>query len=211
MKLFNPFIRLTNKRKGCPLSNTEDEQQKEDWQRLLVSGDHCAFAEFVDKYQKMVFLCCHTLGLNANESEDVANETFLAVYKKIGSFAGISKLDTWLWRIAYHKAIDYLRSKGRSGELLGDFDVQSEAGKNDIADGLECREQSDLVWQTVERLPKLWALSIVLFYREDKSVEEIAKIMKTNKNTVKTYLFRGRERLKKLLEGSFGENTDAYK
>jgi RNA polymerase sigma-70 factor (ECF subfamily) len=159
----------------------------------------------------MVFLCCHTLGLNANESEDVANETFLAVYKKIGSFAGISKLDTWLWRIAYHKAIDYLRSKGRSGELLGDFDVQSEAGKNDIADGLECREQSDLVWQTVERLPKLWALSIVLFYREDKSVEEIAKIMKTNKNTVKTYLFRGRERLKKLLEGSFGENTDAYK
>jgi RNA polymerase sigma factor (sigma-70 family) len=191
------------------LSNIADEQQIDGWLQLLCSGDHRAFAEFVDRYQKLVFLCCRTLGLGENESEDVANETFLAAYQKIGSFGGMSKLDTWLWGIAYHKAIDYLRRKGRCEQLLDDFDEQiAETGKNHIADGLECREQSDLVWQTVERLPRLWALSIVLFYREDKSVEEIAKIMKKNKNTVKTYLFRGRERLKRLLGGSFGENID---
>jgi RNA polymerase sigma factor (sigma-70 family) len=194
------------------LSNIADEQQKEDWLKLLVSGDHCAFAEFVDRYQKLVFLCCRTLGLGENESEDVANETFLAAYEKIGSFGGISKLDTWLWGITYHKAMDYLRRKGRCEQLLGDFDEQlAEAGENHIVDGLERREQSDLVWHKVERLPKLWALSIVLFYREEKSVEEIAKIMKKNKNTVKTYLFRSRERLKRLLEGSGGENIDVYR
>jgi RNA polymerase sigma factor (sigma-70 family) len=189
------------------LSNIADEQQKEDWLKLLVSGDHCAFAEFVKRYQKSVFLCCHLLGLNENESEDVANETFLAAYQKIGNFGGMSKLETWLWGITYHKAMDYLRRKGRCKELFSDFDEQpADAGKNHIANGLEHREQSDLVWRMVNRLPKLWALSIVLFYREEKSISEISQIMKKNKNTVKTYLFRSRERLKRLLEGSFGES-----
>lgn len=192
------------------MPDISDEQQKYDRLQPLISGDRIAFAEFVDRYQKLVFLCCHTLGLNENESEDVANETFLAVYEKIGSFRGMSRLETWLWGIAYHKAMDYLRKKGRYEQLLGDFDEQiGEAGKNKNGDGIESREQNDLVWKTVERLPKLWALTIVLFYREDKSVEEIAKIMKINKNTVKTYLFRSRERLKRLLPDSFGENADA--
>lgn len=58
-----------------------EKRQKKKWLRLLRSGDHQAFAEFIDKYKETVFLCCRRLGLREGEAEDVASETFLAAYK----------------------------------------------------------------------------------------------------------------------------------
>jgi len=66
-----------------------------------------------------------------------------------------------------------------------------------------------MVWHAVECLPRLWAVAIVLFYREGKNVSEIAKIMKKRNNTIKTYLFRGRKKLRELLAAAFGEDDYA--
>ena len=74
--------------------------------------------------------------------------------------------------------------------------------------GLESKEQAVVVWQAVERLPRLWAVATVLFYREEKNVKEIAKIIRVRQNTVKTYLFRSRKKLKELLAGVVGEDID---
>ncbi|TES88659.1 MAG: sigma-70 family RNA polymerase sigma factor, partial [Desulfobacteraceae bacterium] len=169
------------------------EQQEGNWLRLLRSGDHQAFAEFVDKYKSEVFLCCRTLGLRDDEAEDVASETFLAVYKGLSRYRGQAKLGTWLWRIAYRQGVNYLRKNRRKWPLLAEPEEQLAEGEDvDMSAGLESEEQAEFVWQAVGRLPRLWAVAIVLFYREEKSILEIAKIMKKRKNTVKTYLFRGR-------------------
>jgi DNA-directed RNA polymerase specialized sigma24 family protein len=50
-------------------------------------------------------------------------------------------------------------------------------------------------------------MAIILYYREEKCIADIAKIMQARKNTVKTYLFRGRERLKEMLAGAFTESA----
>ncbi len=68
-----------------------------------------------------------------------------------------------------------------------------------VAARLEDAEQYSAIWDAVNALPRQWAMAIILFYREDKSVEEIAKIMQKRYNTVKTYLFRGRKKLKGVL------------
>ena len=73
---------------------------------------------------------------------------------------------------------------------------------------VETKEQAELVWRAVKQLPPLWAVAIVLFYREKKSISELAKIMRKRENTVKTYLFRGRRKLKELLADVVGENID---
>ena len=70
---------------------------------------------------------------------------------------------------------------------------------------LQGRETEQIVWAAVDRLPRLWAVAVILFYREQKSVAEMAKIMRTNENTVKTYLFRARARLKMALAPAFGD------
>jgi RNA polymerase sigma-70 factor (ECF subfamily) len=62
-------------------------------------------------YQDMVFACCRTVGLREDEIEDAASESFLAAYKSIKKYSGKSKLSSWLWKIAYHKALDYRRKE----------------------------------------------------------------------------------------------------
>ena len=189
-----------------------DEARKkrdEKWLGKLLAGEHEAFAEFVDKYKEMVFLCCRTLGLREDEIEDVASETFMAAYKGIRRYRGQAELGTWLWRIAYRQGINYLRKNRRENQLLAEQDEQLANSRNIQAlAGLESKEQAELVWEAVERLPRLWAMATVLFYREEKNIKEIAKIMRVRQNTVKTYLFRGRKRLKELLAGVVGEDID---
>jgi DNA-directed RNA polymerase specialized sigma24 family protein len=51
-------------------------------------------------------------------------------------------------------------------------------------------------------------MAIILYYREEKSIIDIAKIMQAKENTIKTYLFRARQRLKKALAPAFGEDID---
>lgn len=185
-----------------------DRSQKGDWLRLLCSGDKAAFAEFVNEYQQVVFLCCKTLGLNETEAEDVASETFLAAYQNLSKFRGQSKLSTWLWKIAYYKAIDYIRKNRRDLGRLDELDEQLADKKiSQVAAELENKERSQIVWDTVRSLPGNWSIAMLLYYRENKSIIEISKIMNKRQGAVKTYLFRGRKKLKILLADHIGDNN----
>jgi RNA polymerase sigma-70 factor (ECF subfamily) len=168
---------------------------------------------FVDKYKESVFLCCRKLGLAEHETEDVAGETFLAAYKGLSRYAGRAELSTWLWGIAYRQAVSFLR-KNRRGRRLAPEGLEAEPDEQ-IADGrqdgpaatIQVEETGIAVWQAVDRLPKLWAMAVILFYREQKSVADIAEIMQAKENTVKTYLFRARERLRTALAPVFAEEV----
>jgi RNA polymerase sigma-70 factor (ECF subfamily) len=185
------------------------KRQRNKWLRLLRSGDHEAFAEFIDKYKETVFLCCRRLGLNEHEAEDVASETFLAAYKAIGRYSGRAELSTWLWTIAYRQGINYLRKNRKQWQLEAEPDEQiSDSREQGPATVLQGRETEKIVWDAVERLPRLWAMAVILHYREEKSIVDIAKIMQIKENTVKTYLFRGRDRLKQVLAATFEEDID---
>lgn len=161
----------------------------------LRDGDEGAFTEFVEKYQQQVFMCCRLLGLGADESEDIASEAFMAVHHGIGGYTGRAKLSTWLWKITYNKAISYLRQKIRRQKLQERLQNQY----TDVEKTAPSGQTYEIVWDTVGKLPQDYAMAIVLHYRQEKSVKEIADIMKKRQNTVKVYLFRGREKLKELL------------
>ena len=180
-----------------------------DWLQRLCSGDHAAFAQFIDKYKESVFLCCRRLGLREDEVEDVASETFLAAYNGLKRYAGKAELGTWIWSIAYRQAISHLRKNRRLAQLEDEAEDWIAVGREiEPATAAQGRETHQLIWDAVERLPRLWAMAVILYYREQQSVADIAGIMQTNKNTVKTYLFRGRERLKNMLAGALGDVED---
>jgi len=185
------------------------QQQRENWLQLLRSGDERAFAEFIDKYKQTVFLCCRSLGLRQDEAEDVASETFLAAYQGLRRYSGQAKLSTWLWSIAYRQAVNYLRKNRRRWQLLAEPNEQvAESEERGPMSAAQSSEEAEIVWAAVKRLPRLWAMAVILHYREQRSIADIAKIMRARKNTVKTYLFRGRERLKQLLAATLGEDVD---
>ncbi|MGA2915651.1 MAG: sigma-70 family RNA polymerase sigma factor [Sedimentisphaerales bacterium] len=165
----------------------------------LRDGDEGAFAEFVQRYQQQVFMCCRLLGLGADESQDVASETFMAVYRGIAGFTGRAKISTWLWKITYNKAISFIRQKIRNQKLQEKLQGQYAEEQEIIDSGQSPDENSEIVWNAVKKLPQDQALAVVLHYRQEKSIKEIADIMEKRQNTVKVLLFRGRERLKELL------------
>lgn len=198
--------------------NAFKKQQKEEWLRLLRAGDHEAFAGFIDKYKGTVLLCCRKLGLNEDETEDVAGETFLAAYRSIRRYKGQSELSTWLWSISYRQAVNFLRKHRRAPRWI-DAEPDGNIGRTELqpSDGgivpgpaaaAQNKETGQIVWQAVEQLPKLWAMAVILYYREEKSISDIAEIMCTKENTVKTYLYRARERLKGTLAVTFGQEND---
>jgi RNA polymerase sigma-70 factor (ECF subfamily) len=191
------------------VDKTYEKRQKKKWLRLLRSGDHQAFAEFIDKYKETVFLCCRRLGLREAEAEDVASETFMAAYRAIGRYSGKAELSTWLWTIAYRQGINYLRKNRKHVQLEAEPDEYVVGSKElEPAAAIQDRETEEIVWEAVERLPRLWAMVVILYYREEKSIADIAKIMQIKDNTVKTYLFRGRDKLKQILAAVFEEDID---
>jgi len=195
--------------------NVSKQQQKNEWLRLLRAGDHEAFAGFIDKYKETVFLCCRRLGLNEDEAEDVAAETFLAAYRSIGRYKGRSELSTWLWSISYRQAVNFLRKHRRHLDLEAEPDGQTGRTEQQSHDGpytaepsaaVQSRETGQIVWEAVGRLPRLWSLAVILYYRQEKSISDIAEIMCAKDNTVKTYLYRARERLKDTLGSTLGQD-----
>ena len=183
--------------------NKVTEIEDRSWLERLRNREHDAFAELVQKHQQKVFLCCYTLGLDAHEAEDVASETFLAAWKSIESFGGRSKLSTWLWSIAYNKTMDFLRQR-RPEPIYSDDEA---AVNTEPSEAMEAGLQSEIIWSAVERLPQPWPLAVVLFYREEKSIAEIAVIMDIPENSVKTYLHRARQKLQESLKGLWRDNS----
>ncbi|MBN2137441.1 MAG: sigma-70 family RNA polymerase sigma factor [Sedimentisphaerales bacterium] len=186
-----------------------DRYENDNWLDLLRLGDHQAFGEFIDKYKETVFLCCRRLGLRVDEVEDVASEVFIAAYKGLARYGGRAELGTWIWSIAYRKGIDYLRKNRRLGQLDSEAcqDMVESRAEGPVS-AVQNKELEEMVWEAVERLPRLWSLAVVLYYREEKSLADIATIMDSKENTIKTYLFRGRRQLKEMLAGPFfGENA----
>ena len=167
----------------------------------LKKRDEKAFALFVNTYQEMVFACCRSAGLSGADIEDAASETFFAAFRSIHRFRGQSKLSSWLWTIAYRKAVNTLR-KNRDKAALTDSIVQENGAElmHSSQNHLESQEESKMIWQAVHQLPENWAPVIVLFYREEKPITEIADILNIPENTVKTYLDRGRKKLYELLK-----------
>ncbi|MBN1788725.1 MAG: RNA polymerase sigma factor [Sedimentisphaerales bacterium] len=163
----------------------------------LRSGDRNAFGDFVKKYQNQVFLCCRLQGLSPHEAEDVASETFLAAYQGLDRYSGRAKLSTWLWRITYNKAISYIRQQSKQQKIYKK--LQNEYNEEQPAQEPESQDNAEILWSAVQKLPAEQATAIVLYYRQEKSIKSIADIMNKRQNTVKVYLFRGRQKLKELL------------
>ena len=166
----------------------------------LKNGDKGAFAHFVRTYQGMVFACCRSAGLTHEDIEDAASEAFLTAYQAIHRYNGKGKLSSWLWVIAYRKALDIQRKK-QNKEVLNIDVIKAASDWAEISENeLESKEESEVIWDAVQQLPAKWIPSIVLFYREGKTIVEIAEILDIPANSIKTYLNRGRNKLYELLE-----------
>lgn len=174
-------------------------------------GDHTAFQELVLKYEQRVYNHCLRMVSDDVESYDLTQEVFLKVFRKIKNYEHTYSFYTWLYRITVNCCIDYLRRKRRHIQSVSLSSSQSDdsgdAGKEqDIPDStfvpdtaLLNRELDDVLQAAIGQLSEKLRSIIILKEVEGFSYEEIADVLGCSRGTVKSRLFRARERLKELL------------
>jgi RNA polymerase sigma-70 factor (ECF subfamily) len=127
-------------------------------------------------------------------ADDMAQDTLVRAYVASGSFLGLSKFSTWLFRIAYNCYIDHSR-KARPGQA-----PMREAENLPAADTSDRSFRYQQLYQALDRLPGKEKASIALFYFEDRSIKEISAILDMPQGTVKYQLSMGRQHLKQYIQ-----------
>jgi RNA polymerase sigma-70 factor (ECF subfamily) len=168
----------------------------------VLSGNQQAFAELVDRYKNYVFSICLRVLKKREDAEEAAQDTFLKVYKTLGSFEQKSKFSTWLYTVAYRTALDKTRKKqpytqSINGESTDGPSLQIAVEKTAQPDiQMHNMDLKDHLEKAIQQLPTADASIISLFYLHERSVKEVAEIMNMTETNIKTKLHRLRERLK---------------
>jgi RNA polymerase sigma-70 factor (ECF subfamily) len=128
--------------------------------------------------------------------EEIINDTMLVVWQKAGSYDGTCKVSTWVFAIAYRKALKGLKLADDPLES----DLEQVAGADEAPELTAERHQlQDAVLHALDRLPMQQRIVVVLAYYHDMDYAEIAAIADCPLNTVKTRMFHARRKLKELL------------
>ena len=169
---------------------------------LFFQGPQEAFAEIVRKNQNLVYATVFSILGCPQQSEDIAQETFLVAWKNYGSLQSEEKLSAWLCGIARNLSRKWLRDNCKKTQPLTD-EIAEPSQNNDDFDQLSRNEAANLVWNSLKHLSEKYREPIMMFYQKQNSVKEIATALEISEDSVKQRLSRGRRQLKKIVEQEF--------
>jgi len=172
--------------------------------KKLGRGDANALAELLDMYQDFVYTIARRMVKQKEAAEEITQDVFVKVYYKLHTFKKDSKFSTWLYTIVYRTCLNYLQKKSR---LVNDISLPDKDDGGPLYDERAVESWTDdqdydrreILWQAVDKLKMEQGLVITLYYLQQLSVKETAKVMSIPENTVKTHLARGRNNLKQIL------------
>ena len=147
--------------------------------------------ELVEMYKDNIYAAAFNICKSAADAEDVVQDTFLQYYMTKKEFDDEKHIRYWLLRVAINKAKNIQSSFRRKNEMSLEDYVETLT--------FETPESREL-FEEVMKLPEKYRVVIHLFYYEDYSVKEIAKILRPTESSVKVRLSRGRAKLKDALK-----------
>jgi len=177
-----------------PALGDSDEQLVE-WSR---TGDREAFGRIVERYQSLV--CSITYGATGSLSwsEDLAQETFVTAWKQLTQLREPTKLRSWLCGIARNLLGKELRRRGHEPvDRAEPLDTIHETPAPEPLPSTKAisQEEQAILWRVLEQLPSTYREPLILFYRQDQSVAEVARTLDLAEDAVKQRLSRGRAML----------------
>lgn len=187
----------------------EEKLTTEDFDLLAEfnSGSEEAFTRIVDKHAGPLINFLYRYTLNRAESEDLAQEAFLKLYKAAPSLRPDAKLSTILYKIAYHLAVDCARrmksraERAPTGSLDAATAAEPAAGPAETPDAAyEAAQASGKLAAALARLPETQRLALLLRAHEGRSYAEIAEILDLSVPAVESLLFRARQSLARILK-----------
>ncbi len=163
----------------------------------VAAGDAASFEQLVKKYERPVLNTIYRYVGDRAAAEDVAQEVFLKVWRRLGTFKRRSTFSTWLYRLVANQCINFRdRRAKRRAEPLSDSVPD---GRADLHERFERETTSRLVREAVRELPGRQRLALILSKFEGRSYREVAEIMGVSLSSAESLIFRAKQNLKKRL------------
>ena len=164
----------------------------------VINGESKYFSFIVEKYQDIVFSIALKVLKNREDAEEMAQESFIKVYKSLNTFKGTAKFSTWLFRITYNTCISHVRKKKQHFVSTDDVEIAHDADEFNL-DGIPEENRAKYIKIAMEKLPEEEYTLVLLYYFEDQSIEEISKVTNLTATNAKVKLFRARKKLYTIL------------
>ncbi len=163
----------------------------------VLDGNTAAYSTLVEKHKQMVFTIAVKILRNAEDAEEVAQDAFVKAFHALPTFKGDARFSTWLYRIAYNAAISRSRKKKSEFTAINEemIDNYTTDRVSRSVDELSRDEQIAAVNALLDKLPEEENLLLTLFYKKEKSIEEISEITGYTVSNVKVKLYRIRKRM----------------
>lgn len=191
------------------------EQDSKDIKEYLA-GSMSAFHRLYTRYERQMFFYISSMVRNRETAEDLFQEVWLQVVKKLPGFSFKGKFSNWLYTIAHHKVIDYTRSSGARPIAHLEDELAGEDGKTlhdvladpapDIVRTLANRELYERVVQVVDTLPADQREIFLLRSDAGMKFKEIAEMMKISINTVLGRMHYAVARIRRELSEEYHEH-----
>ncbi|MGD0339804.1 MAG: sigma-70 family RNA polymerase sigma factor [Bacteroidota bacterium] len=176
---------------------TQTDQQLLD---EFLRGDERSFNELVHRYQGKVYWVARRMVIDHDEADDIVQEVFIKLYQSVKEFRGESSLYTWLYRVTVNASLNALRRKKvREYLSFGEARVQFESDIPRPDELYERTEQSAELEKAIASLPEKQRAVFVLRYYEEKSYEEISKLLKTSIGGLKANYFHAVKKIGKAI------------
>lgn len=192
-------------KKRVPLLNATDSNLV----MYSLGGDRDAFCQIVTRYQNLLCSLAYSSVGDLKYSEDIAQDTFVEAWKKLDTLQDPEKLKAWLCGILKFK-ISHFRRKEKTQPIQSAQDIDSsellpEERTNTESNAIDEQHQA-LLWKVLDQIDDTYREPLILFYREQQSIERVAEELDLSKDTVKQRLSRGRKLLQQAMS-SFVEEA----
>lgn len=176
-------------------SSTQDALDRQ-LLRRVADRDREAFRRLYDRYYRRLFNYVFSVIRRPEMVEEVVDDVLIAVWRGAESFAGRSRVSTWIFGIAYRQAMKALRRRSPELDTLESEPRDRERGPEGL---MMRRELSSILGRALDRLSPEQRAVVELTYFEGCSYPEIAEIVDCPVNTVKTRMFYARRKLREIL------------
>jgi RNA polymerase sigma factor (sigma-70 family) len=186
-------------------------QSEEELITEIKYGSRSAMEVLIRRYYKFVFAIVYRKTGDYHVACDLTQEVFIKVARSVSSYKGDGKFKSWLTSITYHHCADYYRSPKnirQQNEVEIELEIPDES--NNIYRLLEKNDQRRMIKNALMELPEHQRDTIVLNYFEGMKIREIAELMQCSESTVKSRLYQGLEKLRKLIKGGDGHDQERH-
>lgn len=178
--------------------------------QLVLKGETHLFAKIIDRYERPVYNLMYRYCRSEEEAADLSQDVFLRVYDRLSSFNRSRRFFPWLYTLAVNRANDWHRSHSNNRKKLDEFRWEipkTEAG-SDQEERIIDREELDNLYKALDQLPEVTREMIMLRYRQELPIFELADIFKVSESAVKMRIARGLEKMKAILGGDRYESME---